>query len=423
MHIAIICRELLLGLDYLHSEGKIHRDIKAANILLAQSGKVKLADFGVAAQLTNIKSQRNTFVGTPFWMAPEVIQQAGYDFKADIWSLGITAMEMVNGEPPNANTHPMKVLFLIPKAPAPRLEGSIYSKDFRDFVAACLVKDPDRRPAAKELLQHRFIRSAGGIEGLQELIQRGQSWEDSRGRAAHPKFYEETMNLISASEAKEDWVFDTVKAPTNVVSTQAECGTQKRRKFSTVRNKEQESTEAMLSRLSLKEREREPSSPPSTIRRATIKRRSSPPSNASPAKRRSSGQRQPLAPSTSFGNSGSTIRQFRRVSEDTHETSGGAAVGDTDENRQHMVETVTKEALLGRRAYTRVIDQAFQEVYAQTASQSKREAISQVALAWDALDREDPEGEYHLLKLVMEKMQKYVRRKILPEEQKANLLY
>ena len=398
-----------MGLDYLHQEGKIHRDIKAANVLLAHSGGVKLADFGVAAQLTNIKSQRNTFVGTPFWMAPEVIQQAGYDFKADIWSLGITAMEMANGEPPNASTHPMKVLFLIPKAPAPRLEGSNYSKDFKDFIAACLIKDPDRRPTAKELLQHRYIKAARRVDTLQELIHRRQMWDGSRGRSTHPKFYEETMNTMSVPGDQEDWLFDTVKAPTMVIPKQNELDTQRRRKVSKIYDEAQEDPETLLSRLALNETEQE-SPPPSTVRRATMKRSSSGfETTPSSAKRKLSGQKQPLAPSTNFGNVGSTVRQFRRVSDNLPEMSPNASVAEGDENRPPKIESVTKEALLGRRAYSKAVEQALQETYAQTGNPVKREAISRVALAWDSLDRDDPDGEYHLLKLIIEKVQKQVK--------------
>lgn len=192
-HVAIVMKELLFGLDFLHNEGKIHRDIKAANILLNNDGKVKLADFGVSAQLTNLKSQRNTFVGTPYWMAPEVIEQAGYDFKADIWSLGITAWELVHAKVPYGDIAAMKVLFKIPREPAPRLQGSQYSREYKDFVHCCLQKDPEKRPSAGQLLKHKFIKNAGKVNVLKELVVYAQEYNGQRGRRAHPKLYQETL--------------------------------------------------------------------------------------------------------------------------------------------------------------------------------------------------------------------------------------
>ncbi|KAF2325468.1 hypothetical protein GH714_029060 [Hevea brasiliensis] len=156
--IAYICREALKGLAYLHSIFKVHRDIKGGNILLTEQGEVKLGDFGVAAQLTRTMSKRNTFIGTPHWMAPEVIQESRYDGKVDVWALGVSAIEMAEGLPPRSTVHPMRVLFMISIEPAPMLEDKEkWSLVFHDFVAKCLTKEPRLRPTASEMLKHKLI--------------------------------------------------------------------------------------------------------------------------------------------------------------------------------------------------------------------------------------------------------------------------
>ena len=161
--IAYISREILRGLSYLHSNKVIHRDIKGQNVLLTDNAEVKLVDFGVSAQLDRTIGRRNTFIGTPYWMAPEVIAcdenpEATYDNRSDLWSLGITALEMAESQPPLCDLHPMRALFLIPRNPPPRLKSKKWAKKFHGFIETVLVKDYHQRPYTEQLLKHPFIR-------------------------------------------------------------------------------------------------------------------------------------------------------------------------------------------------------------------------------------------------------------------------
>jgi serine/threonine protein kinase len=191
--IAAICASTLKGLVYLHNQKKIHRDIKAGNILMNENGDIKLADFGVSAQLANTISKRQTVIGTPYWMAPEVIQETSYNGKADVWSLGITAIEMAEGKPPLHGIHPMRAIFMIPNKPPPTFSDKTkWSEDLIDFVAQCLQKNAADRPTSKDLLKHKFIQKAKPTKILTALIdQMNQVFAEAGGRQEYFRKREE----------------------------------------------------------------------------------------------------------------------------------------------------------------------------------------------------------------------------------------
>ena len=174
------------GLAYLHGISKVHRDIKCSNILLTVSGQVKLADFGVSAQLTRTMSKRNTFIGTPHWMAPEVIQESRYDGKVDVWALGISVMEMAEFQPPRHAIHPMRVIFMISREPPPQLaQAEAWSSAMHSFVAACLQKNARQRPSAAQLLNHSFVKQAtAATTCLADEVERTAEWLAAQRSAA-----------------------------------------------------------------------------------------------------------------------------------------------------------------------------------------------------------------------------------------------
>ncbi|XP_067842317.1 mitogen-activated protein kinase kinase kinase kinase 4 isoform X3 [Heptranchias perlo] len=251
--IAYICREILRGLAHLHVHHVIHRDIKGQNVLLTENAEVKLVDFGVSAQLDRTVGRRNTFIGTPYWMAPEVIAcdenpDATYDYRSDLWSLGITAIEMGEGAPPLCDMHPMRALFLIPRNPPPRLKSKKWSKKFFSFIESCLVKNYMQRPSTEHLLKHPFIRDQPNER--QVRIQLKDHIDRTRKKRGEK---DETEYEYSGSEEEEEELPEQEGEPSSIVNVPGESTL--RRDFLRLQQENKERSEAMRRQQLLQEQQ------------------------------------------------------------------------------------------------------------------------------------------------------------------------